>query len=341
VTIGAGGTLTADGGVGENGTVVPVYIALLNQGSGGGRGNSGTIGEVGSAIIPPDAGDGGSGGNGGFGSYGGAAGTGGQGSGGGGGAGGTVKIFGSVIDAAGAAASAAGGVGAGGNAGSDGRVLLGTNAASGTPGVTGGTTAASTGARDVNPYIPGITLTPFIPDLEGGAELFGLLSGVDATDSVYDLLFANAPDRAFAAVVQSATGPSGYSDLYDGFDFLSVVNMTSQVLSNPRLGVDLNHLGFSEALMVGGWQRDPANGGSGDETLTELLGLQVWATLVPDAANRLNFLGGGASVFPLTSKDGTSFAYLLAPIPLPAPILMLLAALGGLRLLRRRHNPAA
>jgi len=89
-------------------------------------------------------------------------------------------------------------------------------------------------------------------------------------------------------------------------------------------------------LKIGGWARDPTNGGSGDDILSVLGGLSVWATLVPDKGNAVKLTGSGLEVVDGTLGDATSFGYLVAPIPLPAPLALMLAGLGSLVVVRRR-----
>jgi hypothetical protein len=59
--------------------------------------------------------------------------------------------------------------------------------------------------------------------LAGGADVFGILDGVDALDSFFQLVRANAPDDALAAIMRVGIGPTGDSYLQD---ILLFVNLT-------------------------------------------------------------------------------------------------------------------
>jgi len=67
-------------------------------------------------------------------------------------------------------------------------------------------------------------------------------------------------------------------------------------------------------------------------------GLSIWATLIPDQGNAVKLTGSGLEVFAGTFAGTTSFGYLVAPVPLPAPLALMLAGLGSLVVLRRRRR---
>jgi len=265
-------------------------------GAGGASGQDGVAGSAGAAGTGGYGGGGGGGGGGGRGGDGGQGGRGGNGAmggTGGGGAGGTIKLFGSILDAsATASVHAAGGTGA--MAGGNGRLIIGQNTMDSlASSVTGAqiirmteTGGQSLGIRRLNPYIAGwVTETPYIPDLVGGAELYGL-STLSSTDTAISSLLAHAPAGVKSTMVVMEKGPAGLAQNWDGFDMLLLVNRGDTALARPRLGAGLQ--GYVMTALVGGFQRNPAFGGGGLEELGELPAYGVYATLVGEGMSQFN-----------------------------------------------------
>ncbi len=265
-------TLAARGGDGAPGTAPTQNGSSGNSGSAGFGGNPGQ--------VAANAGNGGFGGVGGTGGTGGSGGTSVPGATGAGGAGGTVKLSGSVLDATGIDVNASGG--GGGASGGIGRFLLGANTGALLEDANiNAVLETFSGPQGFNPFLADGALTPFIPGLEGGAEIFGL-TGLDARDMLAPELLLSAPADARAAVIRVDTGPLGYAADFDGFDMLLLVNLTDDVLSNPWLGAGAED--YLQALMLGGYTRDASfvNGASGDEVLSGLEAYGVYATLIPE-----------------------------------------------------------
>lgn len=304
-----------------------------SEGDAGARGFDGFRADGVTGAVAGDGGDGGSGGDGGRG------GDNGDGDGDGGfgrlGAGGTVKIVGSAVGAGGTIVSAEGGADPFGNGGA-GRFVFGNNTAACAPSAAA-TTEAFAGPVEANPFIKGTPDTPFIPDLQDGAELFGLLAGIDAENPLFGGLVDDQPPRSLAAITRLDIGPGpGYDDDFLGYDMALMLNLTDAPLADPMFGVDPadTDTTFLSPLLLGGWTRDAEFGGSGDKILGALGGGSIFATLVPDGSTLFNgsvngFAGGGV----LANGE---VAYITAPIPLPAPAALLVAAIGGLAALRRR-----
>lgn len=174
------------------------------------------------------------------------AGNGGTGGNGGGGAGGTVKLSGSVMSVAGASVDTRGGVGPGSAAnGGNGRLILASNVIPTAPvGLSGVRVQAFDGPVGANPFIsiggPSNSPydAPYIADLAGGAETFGLLAGIDASTLDFASLRAAAPAGALVALWRTDVGPTGYADDYRGHDMLLFVNLTDGALLDPTLGVE-------------------------------------------------------------------------------------------------------
>jgi len=311
------GVLRARGGHGAIGV-----LNVGNAGSNGSNGSSGFNGTNGSGCDG-DGGDGGDGGKGGKGGKGGDS----QGGSGGGGGGGTIKVIGSVVDASQASFNAAGGAGAenllllihcdsvaSGGDGGNGRVRLGHNVVGAPPAgaITGASSEFAAGPREGSPFVASAVPVPFIPDLVGGADVYGLTS-LNAAQ-VPDVL-SNAPVGALAALVRMPVGPAGYDDDYDGFDMILVVNLTGGPLADPAAGVGV--MGFATPLQTRGWANQPEFGGAGPSTLTQLDAEAVWATLVPDDAMQYTLAIDGESVSATDIAPGD--ALYLVPGGQPCP----------------------
>ncbi|MGE0385435.1 MAG: hypothetical protein AB7Q97_11935 [Gammaproteobacteria bacterium] len=343
VNVGAGSVLDARGASGTSSNAgLNDGLTIFSQGQGGGLGTSGSAGGVG-CFACPDAGDGGDGGSGGTGGKGGTGAVGGNGGVGSGGAGGTVKLYGTVISAGSATVNANGGGGA--STGANGRLILGSNAAGGGPGaVAGASTSSFAGPRGDNPFIAGGISTPLIADLTGGAELYGLLSGIDALVPDFDAVRAAAPDDAGFVLYRMDLGPAGYSDDYTGFDMLLFINLTGEILLNPRLGVDPSETdtGFLQPLLSGGYASSDLFGGGGPQVLSGLDPFAVWATLVPDTGTIFNATAGDPGLYNALSGQhlgNGDFAFITAAgptvVPLPGTLLLLGVPCLGLALSRR------
>ncbi len=134
------------------------------------------------------------------------------------------------------------------------------------------------GTRALNPFIQIDLETPYIPDLFGGAELFGLLEGVDAESNGVARFLGGAPTDATLALLRLDTGPGGYSDDFVGFDMLLFINMMDTVLADPMLGIvpEGNGDSFLIDLLFGGYMTDPTFGGvGGPQLLGGLDGLAI------------------------------------------------------------------
>jgi hypothetical protein len=193
-----------------------------------------------------------------------------------------------------------------GTAGGLGRLILGINST--IPGnmpnlVPSDAITNTTGPGATNPFISGgNTSTPYLPDLVGGAEVFGL-TNVTSSDPSLASVVANAPSGATAAVVLADGGVAGF-DQYPGYDLLLLVNLTSETLNNPQLGVGA--AGFETVLLQGGYQ----DGGT-PQTLAQLGPNQVYAMLVPAGSVEANvaFQAQGTTYSASPSSLSTSSTY--------------------------------
>ncbi|MGE0482697.1 MAG: hypothetical protein AB7Q81_01010 [Gammaproteobacteria bacterium] len=341
---GVGGVGGGGGGAVElvaRGRVDATGARLLARGGTPAASAPGYNGNAGAAGLPgldgnPGVGGGGAGGRGGDGGTGGTGGTGGAGGTGGGGAGGTLRLVGSVVASSGTLLDASGGNGA--TVGDDGWLVYGANSAAGYAGGHDGRFGeflghAETGLGDANPYLLGATATHtgYIPGLAGGAELFGLLDGMDALAADFDALRAAAPAGAVAALYRMGTGPAGYADDFLGFDLLVLVNLLDSALTDPYLGVDPAGLDHHSTLplMLGGYLRDAP------EVLGALGPHALWATLIPEQGTTFNFRVTEGVFLGGASLEVGGFAFVGA-VPVPGGIVLLASALAWLGLARRR-----
>lgn len=255
----------------------------------------------------------------------------------GGGAGGTIKFLASSVETgATTVIDTQGGLGAANNGGGDGRFLIAGNAATGTGLVLNGTrqknylglVESQWGAS--NPFQSHGRLTPFIPDLASGAEIFGLLDSalVDALHGAFDGLRAVA-NGARGAVLRMDIGPGAYGFGFLGFDMLLYLNLTDLAIDDPMLGVVVDGIGESNHLraLAAGGVFNVAPG-----VITDLGAFDVWATLIPESAaltvNATGFVNGRAldEVSGLALANGEFALLTTAPVPLPAGGLLLASA---------------
>jgi hypothetical protein len=222
------------------------------------------------------------------------------------------------LNAAGGTINTSGGSSpAGGSGGSHGRYLVAEN---GFFAPDAGTIVGSTredfynqGSSGLNPFIEGnSTTTSNIVGLVGGADVYGLKSGVSSNDAYFDEVRENAPAGAIAAIVRRADGPTA-GEKYYLRDLLMVVNLTDTALPNPMLGVGAPGTDFKTPLLEQGFTRNPLFGGSGPSILGALPAGGVYATLVDNELGlKVNgSFGTGQSIEGL-SFDTLDVAYILA-----------------------------
>ncbi|MCC6492053.1 MAG: hypothetical protein IT424_03425 [Pirellulales bacterium] len=133
------------------------------------------------------------------------------------------------------------------------------------------------GNKRINPFIAGRTTeTAMIAGLAGGADVYGILEGVDAFDPYFQHVQASAPANAIAAVMRVESNPLG--DAYPQ-DSLLIVNLTLTPLQSPTLGVGRT---IEIPLLSGGFLRDAMFGGSGEPVpIASLPAGGVYTTLLP------------------------------------------------------------
>ncbi|MCC7408072.1 MAG: hypothetical protein IT442_08370 [Phycisphaeraceae bacterium] len=291
---GHGGDGGEGGGGGNGGGAIEVIVlgklrgqsatwsASGSAGQAGGSGYTGSSGGSGTAGLGGNGSAGGDGGNGGSGGHGGYGGDGAAGGGGGGGAGGTVRVVGSLIDVAGTHVNTSGGAaGDGGNQGQNGKFILGQNIQISSGGTLEGveTLLGVGGPVDGNPFVVGGAMTPYIPDLVGGADIYGLLNMTASDPSLAGVTGAK-PANAVAAVYRVDTGVGGYAQDFPGMDMLIVVNLSQESVNDPQVGA--GEVGVITPLLLRGMANNMLLGGSGAQTLTSLEGAGVYATLIPE-----------------------------------------------------------
>jgi len=257
---------------------------------------------------------------------------------GGGGAGGTIKLVGSVVVTdAGTTVDLTGGASSG-NPGGAGRLLIGDNCGP-SYGGSGVYQTPETGPGPMlqqNPFLAGTyPPTPYIPDLVGGAEGYGL-SPLGASD--FPAVCAAAPPGARAALVRMDVGP-GMPD-FAGYDALFYVNLSDEGIDQPGFGLwpapDAYFLWY---LIVRGCQRDPAFGGSGPVTLDVLDGQGVYVTLMPEdqpAGTYFMQCMIHGQIFQAYGTGALADGEALYLVPEPGALVLL--AVGGLSMMCRRRK---
>jgi hypothetical protein len=161
------------------------------------------------------------------------------------------------------------------------------------------------------------------------------MTTLSSADPAIASMLTDAPTEAEFAMILMDEGPTGLGQSWDGFDMLLLVNLTDESLTGPRLGVGKQ--GYLLSALVGGFEYDPAFGGSGYyDLLTELPAHGVYATLVPQGVSDFNCSFDHACR-PCVRAD--TMVYDGAVYAVPVPSTLALAALGIATLLARgrRH----
>jgi len=318
------------------------------RGANGTTGLLGAFGDPGVAgqdSIPGQPGEttgtarGGAGKRGGRGGDGGPGARGGSGGSGGSGAGGTVLVHGSVVDQAAWTILASGGTGA-----DAGRFVVGSNTEVSTADVGGASVESYLGQARHNPLILGNVPTPLIAGVEGGAEAYGMLTGVLAGHPAFAAVRNAAPANAKVAILRMNLGPAPFDDRYLGSDMLVFLNLRDEAIAWPRLGIDLDGAddAFLPFLRQGGFVADPDFGGAGPRLLDTLGPREAYGTLIPSLTRPLvnASFAGVPSASATLARAGDAFYV----VPEPGLVVMMgvgacgLAAMGrgrGRRVRRR------
>lgn len=218
------------------------------------------------------------------------------------------------------------------DAGGTGRLLFGKNAG---PSYQGGgtfqTPELGSGPAAVNPFIEGFPITPYIPNLLGGAEIYGL-TPFDASIDIFKGIVAAQPDRAVAAPYRMDTVPDGLLDAsgldFTGFDALFLLSLSRSILARPAIGiVDPDIL---RRLQVGGYLNDPDFGGSGPATVNNFFSGSVWMTLIPEGVHSFSLRAGKDGQFATaTTNSLMDGGRVYLEVPEPTTLTNLLAALSA------------
>jgi hypothetical protein len=261
-------------------------------------------------------------------------------------------LAGSSVNAADGALNTLGG----GDASTNGKLFIATNSQiSAINHVSGGLPEYSSGPVGQNPFTA--STTPNIPDLAGGvAAPYGILANLQANSSVFSGIAANAPTHTLAAVLLGSSGLPGYSDVFPGYQWVLVVNLSGSALNGLKIGLSSNSATFDAALA----QQNLSITGSGTtgnihiltSTGIPLPANDVYAFLAPTSlidSGTLYATADGALPLTMTSDYGlvtpgflpVGYLQSASATPEPAAAALTLAALSGLLLLPRGRAGAA
>src|SRR5262249_36378180 len=131
------------------------------------------------------------------------------------------------------------------------------------------------GPGDTNPYIATSTWTPYLAGIDGGADVFGVVTGLDARSLDYNSTVAGTqgPDpNALVAVMRydmSSITDNPLGLVYQGYDLIVFANVSGVTLTGAQIGFGTSHTLDSRGL-------------SAETAITNLAANAVWAMLVPD-----------------------------------------------------------
>jgi hypothetical protein len=195
--------------------------------------------------------------------------------------------------------------------------------------VTGGAVidASSIAPKDANPFVSGNPLTPYIPGILGGADVYGQTTLTPSDVAL--ALGGNLPaqdvngsplSRAVAAIVRLDVGPTSYGDQFVDHDMLLFVNLSGHALNAPQWGIG----GVISPLVERGIANNPTFGGSGPVVVSQLASGNVYATLVPEATTS-DLSAAVQDISALAASLGNGDVLYLTVIPEPTTL-----ALSGL-----------
>jgi hypothetical protein len=209
------------------------------------------------------------------------------------------------------------------------------------------------GPTAINPFIKDATTgaiataTPYIPNLKGGAEAFGMLNGVKSTDAFFTQIRASAKTGDQLALLRLHQGIPGYDVNFVGYDGLFLINLTDQALADVLLGIVENGTDpmFLRALLEGGFSKDALFGGDGPTELDLLDPFGVYMTLVADdMLFNFGFTDNFLSDIDLDNGQFIFLSGLIDEMPTgiaePGTLALLTAGLVGVFVLRRRREQA-
>src|SRR5262249_5533671 len=125
--------------------------------------------------------------------------------------------------------------------------------------------ADAAGPAAANPFVNSggqQLVMPYIPGLQGGADVYGLTT---LRNGNFSSIVAASPAGAGLAIARMHLGPFEYGNDFAGYDMLFLINVTGHDINSPVLGVDQLPVG----LLVRGTANNPTftPGAAGPQTL--------------------------------------------------------------------------
>ncbi|MEM6474011.1 MAG: hypothetical protein AAF802_30960, partial [Planctomycetota bacterium] len=182
------------------------------------------------------------------------------------------------------------------------------------------------GPKALNPFLHGDlgdgAFTPYIPNLLGGAQVYGIVDGLNASELDFNPQTIEQDAAESGALVATLRLPGGLADIglgdhpaainFVGYDWVLVANVSSLDLADPMIGIGVHSDGVATETTINELAFDDIDRNSdGPQVLRSLNAGDVWATLVPNDGSsptvRVNMaIGGDPSL--ITSLDAVELA---------------------------------